>query len=466
MQGYRFAIREGLKNFLRGRTLSLALMGCIIAAVISIGVSGLTAMNVDHLLQKWESRVELVAFLTNQVGEQKAGRVLEMIRENPRVGEARLISSRELWEEFFSESGTSLNLGETPIEEVMPASVIVKMAEGNRDLVTVRRVASEISALDGVEEVKFEEGLLENYMRFRSELATFAAAVSVFWIVVFGIITASIAGLASAARKSEVRTLRALGASKAFIRRVFMVEGIAQGLIGSTIGIILLLIATMIASRIMGGAVQLPALASVFAVLLIFIPTAGLAQTKASLENEIVQHREDLSQLQEKLEESRDTTKNLSEKELAVLDEVDRLDRELESLAREIDSGIRSLADNKSRAEIARKDLDQCEVDLNQSKKELGGWLKLLSNQREPTMVEVILQDMPQSEITIRREIVSRFAKKKADALEQTERLRKDIMSRQEELDKRLELDMLYAETARLRMQQSSEKKKQYMRPS
>ena len=486
MQGYRFAIREGLKNFLRGRTLSLALMGCIIAAVISIGVSGLTAMNVDHLLQKWESRVELVAFLTNQTGEQKAGRILEVIKQNPLVGEARLINSRESWEELFSETGAALNLGETHIEEVMPASVIVKMAAGSRDLVTVRRVASEISALDGVEEVRFEEVLLESYMRFRSELATFAAAASIFWIVVFGIITASIARLASAARKSEVRTLRALGASEGFVRRVFMVEGIAQGLIGSTIGITLLLIAAMIASRKMGGAVQLPArlfaatfligpllgamsswlflrnsLASVFAVLLIFIPTAGLAQTKASLDNEIVQYREDLSKLQEKLDESRDTTKNLSEKELAVVDEVERLDRELESLAREIDSGGHNLVDNKSRAETARKDLDQCEVDMNQSKKELSGWLKLLCNQREPTMVEVILQDMPQSEITIRREIVSRLAKKKAEALEQTERLKKDIMSRQEELGKRLELDMLYTETARLQMQQSSEKKKQ-----
>jgi septal ring factor EnvC (AmiA/AmiB activator) len=406
--------------------------------------------------------------------------------ENPLVGEARLVNSREAWEELFSEAGTSLNLGETQIEEVMPASVIVKMAAGSRDLATVRRVASEISALDGVEEVKFEEVLLERYMRFRGELAAYAVAASVFWIVVFGMITASIAGLASAARQSEVRTLRALGASTGFVRRVFMVEGIAQGLMGSTVGIALLLTAAVIASRQMGATVQLPArlfaaafligpllgvmsswlflrnsLATLVAVLLIFIPSAGLAQTKTSLDSEISHYREDLSELQDKLKESRETTRNLSKKELTVFDEVERLDRELESLTAEIESGGRSLSENKSRADSARNDLVRCEAELNQSKKELGGWLKLLCNQHEPTMVEVILQDMPQSEITIRREIVSRIAEKNAEAMEQTERLRKDILSRQEELDKRLELDLLYTEAAQLRMQQSTEKKKQ-----
>ena len=183
MEGNGFAIREGLKNFLRARTLSLALMGCIVAAVIAIGVFGLAAANVDHLLKKWESRVELVVFLSSQASGQQAERVLAMIKKNPLVGEARLISGRESWEELFSEIGSSLNLGDTPIEDVMPASVVVKMAAGSRSLVTIRRVASEISALDGVEEVKFEEVLLERYMRFRNELAAFTLAASVFWVV-------------------------------------------------------------------------------------------------------------------------------------------------------------------------------------------------------------------------------------------------------------------------------------------
>jgi septal ring factor EnvC (AmiA/AmiB activator) len=486
MEGNSFAIREGLKNFLRARTLSLALMGCIIAAVIAIGMFGLAAANVNHLLKKWESRVELVVFLSSQAGGQQAGYVLEMIRQNPLVGEARLISSREAWEELFSETGSSLNLGETPIEEVMPASVVVKMTAGSRNLMTIRQVASAISALDGVEDVKFEEVLLERYVQFRNELATFTLAASVFWIVVFGIITASIARLASAARRSEIRTLCTLGASKRFVRRVLMVEGIAQGLIGSAIGVALLLIVAAAASRIMSTAIQLPvwllaatfiigpflgilsswfflrnSLATAFAVLLIAIPTTGLAKTRSTLENEIAQYTEELSQLKQKLEENRGTTKDLSQKELAVVDEVERLDRELESLAHEIASGERNMADNKAGAETTKKDLARYEAELIQTKKELGGWLKLLCNQREPTMVEVILQDIPHSEITIRREMTARLARKKAETLEHTRRLRNDIIMRQGELSKRVELDGLYAETAKLKMQQARDKKNQ-----
>jgi septal ring factor EnvC (AmiA/AmiB activator) len=85
----------------------------------------------------------------------------------------------------------------------------------------------------------------------------------------------------------------------------------------------------------------------------------------------------------------------------------------------------------------------------------------LLVNQREPTMIEVILQDIPQSEITVRREMISRLVEKEAEAFGETERLRKDFVTRQQELNNRLELDLLYTEAARLRARQSREKRKQ-----
>jgi septal ring factor EnvC (AmiA/AmiB activator) len=194
--------------------------------------------------------------------------------------------------------------------------------------------------------------------------------------------------------------------------------------------------------------------------LLVIPVTTARAQAEGALEAEIAQHERELIRLEDKLRESLDKSKALSEKEVAVIDEVERIDKELDSLTQEIAKGEKNMAANRVAAEKAAADLAGCESQLDGSKKELGQWLRLLCNQREPTMVEVILHDMPQSQITMRREMLSRLAREKAGAVERTGRLWRDYTAKEEKLSKRLELDILYTEGIKLRAQQSSENKK------
>jgi len=486
MEDYSLAIREGLRNFRRGRTLSFAMIGSIAVAVFAIGAFGLVALNISYMLKRWESRVELVAFLSHDLEEQQARSVLQEIRDIPEVDEAKMISSRESWEELFSEVKGSLDLGEIPLEEILPTSVVIRLIQGKRDLVSIRQIASRVASLDNVDEVKFEEMLLERYMQLRRDLTLFVTATSVFWTLVFGIITANIARLASAARKNEISTLRTLGASKRFVRRIFAVEGVAQGFSGSVIGIGLLIGAAMLLSARMGGTLQLPGrmfaaasivgpvlglLASWFlfrnvsviiiVILLAATPDHAFAQSTGSLEAEVDRYRQELEQVQSKLQESRSTAKKISRQERAILGELEDVERGMDSIAREIRDGEARIALNKREIEKTQEGLSRYEVEFAQNGKKLEQWLKLLCNNREPTMVEVILYDIPQSNMTRRREMISLLAEEEAKTVRETEQLRKTVRDKREDLSKRVELDMLHTETMQLRAQQSIEKKKQ-----
>lgn len=486
MEEYSLAVREGFRNFRRARTLSLALTGCIAVAVFAVGAFGLVALNVNRMLNEWEGRVELVAFLSHDLGEQETERLLRSILDDPRVGEARVVTGRQSWEELFAETGVSLDLKDIPLDEVLPTSVIIRPAAGSREIGSIRATASRIASLEGVDEVKFEEVLIERYMQLRRELAVFTTGTSILLMLVFGIITANIAGLASAARRGEVRTLRTLGASIRFVRRVFTVEGIAQGLAGSAAGIGVLLGASLFISRITGGAMFLPprlfaaafavgpvlgllsswfllrnTLTVAFALFLAIVPAAASAQTGEALESEAVRTRQELEKLDDRLKESRETAEKISKRELAVIDEVERLDRELDALSGRIRAAEKNIASNRAAVEKTKAELARQEIELAQSREELGQWLRLLCNQREPTMVEVILYDIPHSEITRRREIISRIAGKEAEALELTEHFYNEYIARQEELKKRLELEVLYTETARVEARKSAKKKEQ-----
>lgn len=466
--------------------LSLAMIGSIAVAVFAIGAFGLVAINISSMLERWESRVELVAFLSHDISSEATQHILEEIQGVPEVQEAKLVSSRESWEELFSEVEGSLDLGEIPLEEILPTSVVIGLRQGKRDLVSIKQIASRVASIDGVGEVKFEEMLLERYMQLRHELSLFAVATSVFWMLVFGIITANIAGLASAARKNEIDTIRILGASTKFVRRIFAVEGIAEGLTGSVIGIGFLVGTAVLLSARMGGALQLPGhvftaavvvgpvlglLASWFlfrnvaviiiVALLVAVPDYAFAQRAGSLEAEISRYQRELERVQNELRTSETTAIKISKRERAIIGELDGVEKGLDSLAREIREGEARIVRNKREIEKIGKELSVYEAEFARNARKLEQWLKLLCNNREPTIVEVILYDIPQSKMIRQREMISLLVQEEAKTIKKTEQSRKAVRDRKEDRNKRLELDMLHTETMRIRAHQSIEKKKQ-----
>ncbi len=486
MEGYNLAVREGLRNFRRARTLSLAMAGCVAVAVFAMGAFAFLVLNVNSLLKKWESRVELVAFLSRGPEAQSPQKVLDDVRSINEVGDARLVSGQQSWEELFSEAGDSLDLGEVPLDEVLPPSIVIRLVEGNRDLSVIRRVASRVASIKGVDEVRFEETMLERYLQFRREMAGFAAGTSIFWILAFGIITVNIARLASTARKSEIRTLRMLGASTKFIRRVFAVEGVAQGMCGSAVGVGALAVTAALLSNRMGETLRLPlglvgaafavgpalalmaswfslrnVLVVTLAVLLAAWPAGSLVRADEDLESELVKYQQELKRLERDLQQSMAAAEKLGQQERAIIDDLEGRDKEIDSLAREIKTGEANIAANKEAIGMAQAELGRCETLYVRSRQELEQWLRLLCNQREPSLVEVILCDIPQSEITRRRRMLSLLAEKEAETFERAEGLRRTYLEQQETLRKRVELDTLYTEAAKLRAQQAVEKKRQ-----
>jgi septal ring factor EnvC (AmiA/AmiB activator) len=197
------------------------------------------------------------------------------------------------------------------------------------------------------------------------------------------------------------------------------------------------------------------------AMLFVIVSGAVSAQTERTLDAEVAQYQQKLRELELELEQSRAGRERVGLQERALIDELEATDRKLDSLSREIKTGEASVAFNKAATKRTHAELGRYEAAYAQSRQELEKWLRLLCNHREPTLVEVILYDIPQSDLTRRREMVSRLAKKETDAFEHARGLRTAVLREQQSLNKRVELDTIYTEATRLRAEQSKEKKRQ-----
>ena len=152
-----------------------------------------------------------------------------MLENSPELESFAFVSKEDALERFrsyFPELDTLSDLLES---NPLPASFEVGVAEEFREPDQVRVVAGRLAGLGGVSEVDYDllwierlTGIIELVQMIGLAIGSALAVASVFTI--FNVIKLTVYG-----RQEEISIMRLVGATHAYIRGPFLVEGILQG---------------------------------------------------------------------------------------------------------------------------------------------------------------------------------------------------------------------------------------------
>lgn len=245
-----YALRESLRAFRRAPVLAALSAAMIALSLFLVGLFGVAAWNVRRVLERVESRVEIMAYLRDDAAPEAVTVAQTDIAAFPEVREVNYVSkehallkAREELPEFAAVFG---DLESNPL----PASLEVLLRPNQSGPEAVEAVAERLRAYPFIEDVRFgSEWLDKVYLLRRVAGATTAALGSAFAIVAALIIGATIR-MAIYARRDEILIMRLVGATESFVRRPFLLEGLFTGLLGGLIA----LGATRLAFTITSGA--------------------------------------------------------------------------------------------------------------------------------------------------------------------------------------------------------------------
>lgn len=242
----RLALREALIAFRRAPLLSLLSVVTIAFSLFAFGLFSLVALNIRNTLRTVEERVEIRAFLVDGAPVDSIANTMETIGAYPEVLRVEYISPEQALERARQELGEFEDVFEASF---LPASIDVRMREGNRDPLTVRRIADQIRVMGYVEDVRYGEDWIVKLYRIRN-IATAAGIIlgAAFAAVSIIIIGATIR-MTVLAREREISIMRLVGATDGFVRRPFLIEGFAKGVLGGIVALLLTWFANTVISR-------------------------------------------------------------------------------------------------------------------------------------------------------------------------------------------------------------------------
>lgn len=233
-------IREGIRGIFRNGWMSFASISSIFVSLCILSVFVLLALNLNKLADQLESTVEIRVFLQLDVSKDQISSLKTKILSIPEVKEVKFSSAQQNLEDMsrmLGDDGKQLLQDYKGADNPMPASFDVTVSDPQ----TVATAASEIAALGSTQEpspflqVKYGQGTVEtlfkvtNTVRNIGLILVAGLAITAMFLIATTIKTTIIS------RQREIGIMKLVGATNAFIRWPFFVEGALIGFVASAL---------------------------------------------------------------------------------------------------------------------------------------------------------------------------------------------------------------------------------------
>jgi cell division transport system permease protein len=233
----KYYFRESTRSVLRNSWLSVASVGTIIISLLILGSSLLLVLNVRHIVSTVESSLEITVFLEDGLDEEALERMEEEIKFVPGVARVEFVTKEQALEDLKESFGDKADiLSGLEKDNPLPNSFRIKTSEAEM----VPRAARQLEKLEGVEQVRYGQGVVEKLLSLTH------------WVRIWGSLTLVVLGAAAVfliattirmsvfARRREIGIMKMLGATNFFVRMPFMLEGMMLGLAGGLVAALII----------------------------------------------------------------------------------------------------------------------------------------------------------------------------------------------------------------------------------
>lgn len=235
----RLLTRETLRSFRRAPLLSALSITTIAFSLFTIGLFGLVAVNMREALRGISSRVEIEAFVLRGTPAETITLAAQDIAAFPEVASVQYVdedqalqrAQRELVE--FKDAYRDLQVNP------LPASLEVSLKEPYRDAVHATAVAKRIEGFPFVDDVRFGREWIERLDRLRNLAGFVGFVIGLAFAGVAVVIIGVTIRMTVLQRAREISIMRLVGATDAFIRGPFLLDGALKGFLGGVLAVLL-----------------------------------------------------------------------------------------------------------------------------------------------------------------------------------------------------------------------------------
>ncbi len=240
IRSFGYCAKQGVRNIYRNRSFSLASVATMTACIFIFGLFYSMILNVSHMVDTVENTVCVVVFFEPDASEEKIEEIGRIISERAEVASVHYTSAEEAWENYkekyfeknpeladgFAQDNPLANSAsyEIYLNDVSMQNVLVNFLEG----------------LDGIRQVNHSDITAAGLEQFGRMVALISAVIILILFAVAIFLINNTVATGVTVRKEEIGIMKLIGATDAFVKAPFIVEGVIIGVIGAIIPLLVI----------------------------------------------------------------------------------------------------------------------------------------------------------------------------------------------------------------------------------
>lgn len=225
MGSFFYLIGQGIRSTWRNRVMSAASVGILTACLILVGCTGLVALNVHDAFKRVEDQTEMVVYIEDSAAESQIERLGARLEEMENVTRVEYVSKTDaiqIQKESLGEKGYLID----GLGEFLPAAYKVYVD----DIENMAAVKNEISNLNNILEIYVPDQLVEVLTGFKNVVTILGCILVGILVIASVVVINNTIRMTVYSQRREINIMKYVGATNAFIRLPYFIEGLTIGL--------------------------------------------------------------------------------------------------------------------------------------------------------------------------------------------------------------------------------------------
>jgi len=227
-----YTVKEAVRGLIKNRLMSFASIITLASCLFMVSVSFCLVSNLDYILFQMESMMNITVYLRQDMTDQDINTLIGRVNRIPHVTHVQYVSQEEALNNFREDLGDSSDvLAGLDQDNPLPASLVLDIDNiSNWDDVENNLNVLKNSGIETIQRGKQTANALttiNNVLRVISALVI-AGLGAISLVIIFNTIRIAVNN-----RKTEINIMKYVGATDAFIRGPFVIEGMIIGILGA-----------------------------------------------------------------------------------------------------------------------------------------------------------------------------------------------------------------------------------------
>ncbi len=234
--------RRAIEDFRNNRLLNIVTVLTISLSILIVCTFILFFINTSEIMSFWKKGLRVMAYLKPDVPDSELSNLEQQIQAMSGVESLRFISKEDALKQLKAQMQRQSSLFDNLDRNPLPDGFEIRISAAKQSWEKVEFLAAQIESLDAVEEVEYGQKWLGHFAQLFDLFTLTGYAMCIILVMAAVFIMANTIRLVIYSRRDEIEIMRLVGAAERFIKIPFYIQGLLQGALGASIGLIILFV--------------------------------------------------------------------------------------------------------------------------------------------------------------------------------------------------------------------------------